>query len=349
MRTFATALAAGLLLPLSVHAQPDQLRAAPRWSEALLSGNGRLAVFSVMQDRPQGSERMLRKFMRSNGLMHKAGEGPHRVGGYVSTRPLLEHDHNINNGIPASSVELAGLEFLVHEEDQAKEGLLLGGEVSAGLSYSLNKGQVLSFSGALAYQYSFEHDLDKAFAYVTTCLQSQVASWSWVDLCTGLRALEKGSSLREGYVSAAVTQMFASRWADQALQFKLDQAVRDDYEKLSVSTTLISAIPDFGVTNATLRMGEKIDGQHTTIWETSLALTRSVLDRATTLSASYRFAGGAQVFGEEREDYIRRLAIETKLTKRVSVSLGYEDTASSVGLYDDDAVTLGATVSSWRW
>lgn len=320
-----------------------------RWESAMISGSSRLAVFSVLRARPQGGEKFVGSFMRRDGLLHQEGQGAQRISGYFSAKPIVDHERNINSGIPADAVTLGGLRFIVDEEDRAKEGFLLGGQLSAGLDYSVAKGHVLSFGGQLAYQYSFEHDLSKKYAGVNVCLGSHVDEWSWIDTCVGGRYLEQGSTLEEGYASAAYSRVFSSSFADHEVKFEAQQAVREDYDKLTVGTFLTSAIPDVGALGMSLRLGEEIEGEHTTLVDGSISLTRPVFDRLTTAGISHRYVAGGKFFGDDREDQVTTLSLSTRLSDRFSVSLDYEITDSTVGIYDDESLSLGVNFTGFRF
>ena len=345
MKTAIITAALATLAPLAAHAETPE----PRWKSAMVSGSSRLAVYSIMRERPQGGETYVSSFMKRDGLLHKDGQGAQRISRYFAVTPLVEHDDNVNGGIPADSVRLAGIEFIVNEEDRAKEGFLLGGQISAGTDYSIADGRVLSFGASAAYQYSFEHDIGKSFIGGNTCLKSHVRKWTWIDSCAGFRLLEQGSEVQEAYVSAAGTQIFSSSIADHAFELKAEQTFREDYDKFSLGGTLISAVPDVGALRTSLRFGEEIEGEHTTLVDGSISLTRPVYGHLSTIGVSQRYSAGSMFFGEDREDHTTQVSLSVDVTKRLSVSLGYEVTRSTADLYDDDSVSLGVDIRSWQF
>ncbi|SDF11817.1 hypothetical protein [Limimaricola pyoseonensis] len=341
-----------LLIAALAAAAPSALAADAlkhRWESAMVSGSNRLAVYSVLQARPRGSEKFVGSFMRSDGLLHKKGQGAQRIRGFVAAKPLVEHDRNINSGIPAESITLGGLEFIIDENDRAKEGFLLGGQLIAGADYSVAKGHVLSFGGQLAYQYSFEHDLDKKYAGANNCLASHVSQWNWIDSCLGVRVLDQGSKLEEAYASLGYSQMFSSSFAEHEIKLEAQQAFREDYDKLTAGVALISAIEEVGALGLSFRLGEEIEGEHTTLADGSVSLTRPAFDRLTTVGLSHRYMAGGQFFGEDREDHVTTLSLSTELTDLFSVSLDYEYTASTADLYDDESFSIGLIFPSFKF
>lgn len=320
-----------------------------RWESAMVSGSSRLAAFSVVQARPRGGEKFVGSFMRRDGLLHQNGQGAQLIRGFVAAKPLVEHVRNINSGIPADSITLGGLEFIVDEDDRAKEGFLLGGQLSGGADYSIAKGQVLSFGGQLAYQYSFEHDIDKKYAGANTCLGSHVSAWSWIDSCLGVRFLEQSSTLEEAYASMGYSRVFASSFADHEIKLRAQQAVRKDYDKLTAGVSLTSAVPEVGAIGLSFRLGEEIEGEHTTLADGSVSLTHPIFDRMTTVGVSHRYVAGSQFFGDDRVDHDTTLSLSTQLTERFSVSLDYEYTASTADLYDDGSLSIGLSFSSFHF
>lgn len=345
MKTAPILAALATLAPLAAHAETSE----PRWKSAMMSGDNRLAVYSIMRERPSGAKGYVLSFMKRDGLLHKEGEGAQRISRYFAVTPLVEHDDNVNGGIPGERVRLAGIDFIVNEDDRAKEGFLLGGQVSAGTDYSVAKGQVLSFGASAAYQYSFEHDIGKSFLGANACLRSHVEEWAWIDSCAGARLLEQGSEVQEGYLSFAGTRMFSSSVADHAFELKAEQTFREEYDKLTVGGTLTSAVPDVGAVRSSLRFGEKVEGEHTSLVSGSVALTRPVNGYLTTAEISHRYTAGSMFFGEDREDHTTRVSLSVDVTKRLSVSLGYEVTDSTADLYDDDSLSLGVDFRSWKF
>lgn len=345
MKTAALIATLATMAPLAAYGEASE----PRWKSAMMSGSSRLAAFSLLQERPAGAQRFILSFMKRDGLLHKDGEGAQRVGRHFSIEPLVQHDNNINGGIPVDSIRLAGIDFIINEDDRAKEGFLLGAQASAGIDHSIAKGQVLSFGLTAAYQYSFEHDLGKSFLGGNACLKSHVDNWSWIDSCAGVRLLDNGSTVEEGFLSIAGTKVFASDYADHAFEMKVEQIFREDYDKLSVGGTLTSAVPGIGAVATGLRFGEQVEGENTTLVDGSVALTRPILDRMTTLRLSHRYSAGGEFFGEDREDRTTKISATTDVSKRISLSVGYEVTDSSADLYDDDNVSVGIDFKGWTF
>lgn len=338
-------LVAGLLW--CVPAIAEQGEAVPRWPAALMSGETRLAAYSLLREAPAGSAPLARKFADRMGLRHEAGQPPVKAYDRLSLRPIFDHDRNVNGGLPGDGFELGGLRFEVDEEARARSGVWLGAGIAAGRGYSIAPGRTVSFEADLSHAWSPATDRPRSRAGVESCLGTYLGEWSWIDLCTGARASYREDLFSEGHVSASYTKLVSFAGADHAVELGLEDVMRDDHDRGFVSLAVTSAVPGLGALRSNIRVGERVEGHHGTLWDVSIGLTRKVAGRTASVNAGLREAGGDTVFDIPREDLAARIGASLQIDPRFTVGVGYEHVDSSLDVYDDAGVTFSVGFTGW--
>lgn len=328
---------------------PAQARELTNWQAAMLSGSGKLGFYALMQTRPKGSDRYLTNFMRRDGLAHKTGTAPQLLHADFAISPLLGYDNNLNNGIPGSEFSLGEMNLVVNPDSVAKKGVTFGLAVAGSRRYSLAPRQVLTFKGAARYEYAPKHDLDKSGITASSCLQSHVAKWSWLQACGGYRYFKKSTVLQQKYLSLGGTQMFASGLGYYQVDLSFERAKSETYIKSKAALGLLSAIPAFGALYTGLHWGEEVPGHHTSVQGASISLTRPIWGKTTTLSLSYNKAAGGSHFGQPRSDRAYTMMIKRPVSNYLVVRLGYQINRSNIDLYQGNQALFGIDLKPWRF
>ncbi|MBO9428563.1 hypothetical protein [Sulfitobacter sp. R18_1] len=292
----------------------------------------------------------MKSLMERDGIFHKKGGGFQKVNSYVGIRPLVGYDTNINSGIPAEEFVLGDFTFRTNEEDQAKEGFTVGALVMGSVHYSVAPAHVLKLSAHASVEYAPEHDLSKFAVAGSSCLSSHVKSYTWLDSCAGFRVAEKeNASVEEPFLSFGGSQAFATDLGHHEAVWNAKRTFRSDYSKNYFDLGLRSAIPDVGALYTGITWGEEVDGFHTTLGGASVALTRPIMDRKTTISASYVKSGGGTHFGLPRSDDGYTVKVRSQVHENLAVSLGYTWNNSNIDMYNDESVIFGVDLQSWRF
>ena len=328
---------------------PAQARELTNWQAAMLSGSGKLGFYGLMQTRPKGSDPYLIDFMRRDGLAHKTGAELQLLRTEFAISPLLGYDNNLNNGIPGTEFSLGGMDLVVDPDSVAKKGVTFGLAATGSRRYSLASGHVMTFRLAARYEYAPEHDLDKSGIAASSCLQSHVAKWSWLQVCGGYRYFKKSTVLQQKYLSLGGTQMFASWLGYHQADFSFEHTKNESYIKSNAALGLLSAIPAFGALYTGLSWGEEIPHHHTSVKGASISLTRPVWDKTTTFSLNYNEAGGGSHFGLPRSDRSYTVMIRRPVSNHFVVSLGYQINRSNVDLYQGNQAIFGIDLKPWRF
>lgn len=336
--------------PLMLWASISAADPLPTWKAAMLSGSERLSFFSVLKSKPKGFKAFAKSFMFRDGLYHQPGAGLQKVYSSAGARPLVDYDTNLNSGIPVDEFTLGEFTFRTNEEDRAKAGFTVGGMLYGARHYSVAPGHVLKYAGLASYEYAPEHDLSKFYIYGSSCLSSHVASYTWIDSCTGFRVAEKKNArVEELYLTLGGSQAFASQLGHHEAQWTFKRAFQSDYAKNTLSVGLHSAIPQVGAVYGGLTLGEKVSGKHTALHGLSLSFTRPVLGRRTTFAASYLKSGGGAHFGLPREDEDYTVKVSSQVHENLTVSLGYAWTASDIAMYDSESVIFDVNFKAWTF
>ncbi len=315
----------------------------------MMSGSEKLAFYSLVKTRPKGAERYLISFMKRDGLAHRKGESPRKLAAEFTIKPLLAYDSNLNNGLPGSEFAIGDLNFVVDEESVAKKGITLGIAASGYSLYSIAPKQTVTFKIAASYEYAPEHDLDKTGINASTCLQSHVARWTWINSCGGYRYLKKTSETEEKYASIRGTQMFSSALGHHEASIAFERGFREDYTKSRATFSLLSAVKGVGAVHTGIRWGEHIEQRHTTLSGATIALTRPVFGKTTSISFDYYRAGGGTHFGQPRTDHTYTLMVRRPINEHIIASVGYQVNDSNIDFYGEHQILLGLDLKAWRF
>ncbi len=340
-------LLSAFLIVWSAASHADPL---PVWQAASLSGSERLGFFSLLKTKPRGYKPHLKALMLRDGIFHKEGAGPQKVYSFIGARPLVGYDTNINSGIPAEEFVLGDFTFRTNEEDQAKAGFTVGALLMGAVHYSVAPAHVLKFSGHASYEYAPEHKLSKFSVAGSTCLGSHVASYTWIDSCAGFRVADKKNTrVEELFLSFGGSQAFSSGIGHHEAVWNVKRAFRSDFTKNYVDIGLRSAIPDVGALFTGITWGQEVEGVNTTLRGATVSLTRPIMDRRTTFSASYVQSGGGSHFGTPREDESYTVKVSSQVYKNVALSLGYSWADSNIDIYNDESVIFGVDLKAWKF
>ena len=324
------------------------------WQSALETGSPRLALFSLIKQKPAGSWPLVRELLQLNGLRHREGAGPQRLSFRTSIRPIVEYEDNINGGFPNDSFFLSSplgeLEFRFPSEQRAKEGLVYGAGVSASTTYSIGKGSTFTAGAALSHVHSFEHDLNHTVANLSACTKTYQQNWLWLDACAGALYSERDlSTTEEAYVSVGLDKVFSSRFGSHEGTIRLRHGMREEYSKTSVALNLVSALPDIGALSTGINFGEEIEGSNTRVYGANLGLTRPLWDKSMSFGISYAKERGGRFIGQEREDDVYSLSVGREITEWITATVTYRRRESTVDVYDQESFGFGVRFTGWNF
>lgn len=332
--TLTAAVAAG-----AATAEPSRIFDGVR-----MAGSERLALFALTRPGlPIGAMR------EAYGLAQAMGQEGAAPGTVIHQRydvaPILRYDDNLNGGMKNDSFTVLGLEFRIDEEQVAKEGLLIGAEVSSDTRVALGYKTALDVDLGAWAGVSPGNDLSKVGANGQACVSHRIDFANHIQSCGGaaidrydlgegslafvsadyIRLFQAGPGLHEARIGTGVNRNFTES---------------GDYDQQTLSFGLTSAWKQGFATNLRMSLGEEVEGRHVTTKSVDAGVSAVVFDKATSFRAGWRESEGGLFLGEPRTDETWSVSVSRPVTKRVSLSVGYSDTNSTADFYDDHGVDL---------
>lgn len=331
-----------------------QGRAAPvpEWRGALLSGSQRLMLFSLSKTRPPGSFAARMSLARKLGFLHQPGDGLVPGKPVVWLSPILEYDENVNNGVPGASVAIGGLPFDIDEDSRAKAGFVIGAHVGTGLSLAYGEGSTLDISLAGGLRHAPSVDVTRSSLRLSACGNQHLTGWNWLTLCTGYTVSDARDidTTEEGHFgSVGLRRIFSTPIGSHEGTLTVTRHNIDDYDKISLSGSLTSAITGLGALNVAANLGETVPGENTVVRGLSTSLSRPVFGRDTRLSLGLYKTRGEMFFGTRREDRTYTLSVSRKVHDRLWLGLSARKRNSTMDVYDENELTLDVSFDGWSF
>lgn len=347
MRLTLTLLLA--LFLLAAQAMAAETRSPNLWTSALLSGSQRLGLYTLAQEAPAGSRPYALRLARELGFAQR-GLGLTHLDHGVSLTPTLEFDPNINGGMPGETIMLGPYEFSIDEEWRSRSGYLGGLSASARTSWSYAPKSTLHAGAVLSYQHDLKSDLEVRRGSLLLCQKQHIHRWTWMDACLQSFRTERDLSTSEGTTASfGLGHVFSSPLGTHDVGVTFKQLWDAEYEKKSVYLRATSAVAGLGALTFGLDVGEAVDLQTTQLHSITVALTRPIFGRRTSIVYNQSFSAGGRVFGMEREDRARSLTLSRPLNEWFGISLSWKRVDSTIDNYDEDIFWLGGSVSSWKF
>lgn len=285
--------------------------------------------------------------LREQGFLHdpaRSGIVPLSQG--QSLVPVLRHAPNVNDGLPADSFVLGGLEFTVSEDARAKDAVLFGLRYTRWQTFTWAPAARLTVAGSVTAEpeptYGF-HRLDLS---LRACAEQPAARWTWIDAC--LQAGREDDSLSVSRSLSATLGpriLFASPLGQHRLTLSPGRESLDGDQRAVVRASLSTLTAGAGLWTLRVGGGEEIRGQNLVLRSFGIGWAGQIAGRRIGLSASRARTGGGAFFGQPREDRVTRLNLSVPLGK---LELGgfAERRRSTIAAYDgtDLGVTIGFRV-----
>ena len=313
---------------------------AQDWQTAMTSSSARLRLYALMLARPDGAAEAVGQLQRSQGFGHRAGAGPQHLTHGLSLTPYLAFDNNINGGTPGQTIMIGPALFTISPASQAKQGFVAGLSGTANLRLSLSPFTVIEANYTKVLARALEYDLSVMAAQANLCLGQFLGGTDWMDLCVSHSQSQRASFQSDKtQISIGLTKQFTTRAGLHEAEAQLRQEVARDYTKLNLEMGLITAKSSLGLLDMRADIGQHIKGQHTRLFGGSIALSRPVWGKTTTVFASYAKEGGGAFFGDPRVDEVFSLGLSRPLYQGLAATMTLRDRKSTLANYD--GVTLG--------
>ena len=270
---------------------------------------------------------------------------------YTRVTPFLRYDRNINGGAPNDEIAAGPFVFTIDEEAVAKEGMVVGGVLSAGIRG--NAAPRLAYNGdaLLEVGYSPQHDLFTARGILHGCLSGRLTMTTFADLCLTGQHEEKDLGSSSSLVSSAeISQVLdLDRVAVRAgveignVQRWYDGRDRNSQVFAGLSADIVTgAWGSFGVA---ARLYEKIDEAHLPVSRLSASVAFTVQDRPVRASVFRETSRGGYILGAERGSVDHGASVTIGLTEKLGINLSYTDTNAENAFYDERDLSMGFEMS----
>ncbi|VDC29183.1 hypothetical protein [Pseudogemmobacter humi] len=331
-------LALALWLPLAAQAQDAGL--------ALQEGFPDLALFALSRaggEISPGGHALLRE----QGFLHvPAGPGIKPLSRGQSLVPVLRHVPNVNDGLPADSFVLGGLEFSVSEDARAKDAVLFGLRYTRWQTFTYAPAARLTLAGSITAEAEPTYGFHRLDLSLRACAEQPAARWSWFDLC--LQAGREDDSLSVSrHLSATLgpRMLFASRLGLHRLVLAPGRESLDGDQRAVVQASLATLAAGGGLWTLRAGGGEEIPGRNLVLRSFGIGWAGQIGGHRIGLSASRETTGGGAFFGQPREDRVTRLNLSVPVG-RLELGGFAERRRSTIAAYDgtDFGMTIGFRV-----
>lgn len=312
---------------------------------SFFSVSPRLVFYTLVQDRPPGSDRAVLQLMQGLGFLHAEGKGPQLAWNLTSVQPVLSYDPNINGGLAGEEFKIGQFVFQIDPESQAVAGPVVGAALSKSVGWSVGTGQTLSVAGNVQFVYSPEYDISRTNVNGQSCLRSYIETWQFLDVCGG--AFYESEDLGETngtFINANYAKLFSTRSGTNLANLLITREFQKTYDKTSASIGLESYFTGRGVVTLRAAVGQEIEGENTLLYGGYVSYGQLVLGIGANVGLSYEREGGDTFFGTDREDDVITLSITSQITQTISATLSVENRQSTVDLFDGNTINLDLNV-----
>ena len=259
-----------------------------------------------------------------------------------SVTPILDYSSNVNGGNPARPLVLGELTFDGDPDFYRKEGVLAGVGASTSGRLIYGPGRYADYSIGASYLHSPGNDAAITRVSLNACSKNQIVALWFVDACASGSRIDRELS---DDLSRAVT-LSAVRLLKQDSsyhQFKggLRRAFAVDYEQNQFVFGIETIRPRGVYTSIEGSIGEAIENELATRQSLSATIGTTFGKRPLRATLSLSHSDGGKLLGIDRADQSQSISVSYTLTPRLTLSLGYRQTDSSIDYFDDAEPTFG--------
>lgn len=313
-------------------------------------GSPREQLWGVLAEQPKGGAAFAFSVADQLALHPDRVSFPYLAGTGISLAPVLKYDRNVNNGFNGDRIYIAGIPFEVDEETKAVAATTVGAALSGGISFGVSRGTTLTFTGRSEYQRAIGETFEVTTDTAAVSLGYTSQSWNYLDAAYLVNNEKRELSTEKIKIgSLTVGRLFGTAGEDlHDLSLTAMRAWDQDVWQSRARIGWTGTLSRVGVFRLGLEKGEKIDGRLVPLTTIIGSYSNTLFGAPTTLSAVYSHKSGGRFFGEDRRDEIFRVAIERRVTRRVTLFTSYETTKSSIDSFDEDGFDIGITITGFR-
>lgn len=339
MKSILAAAALALTTVSAASAQDFPVKALPSLQ---LAGSERLAAYALSRPvaGPDGLAGAMQIYERL-GYFGGAGKVTHK---YLKFSPILTWDGNLNGGQANDTFYAWGLPFSVDEDYVAKEGVLLGMSAFGGIRMNLAENLALDVRGNAMYGYSPEHEISKAQAMVDVCARYMISTETHLHGCVDYLIADYDL----GRTERSTAKLGVSRAFHNSLGFHevgaevrhIEYLGENPYDQNAIALRWSGALTGGYALNASIQLGEEVDGQHVVRRRIDLGASTKVFGRISTANASIQEASGGNFLAQERDETTFGLGLSTQVNESLGLGVYYSKTKANHEFFEDSNVSF---------
>ena len=265
--------------------------------------------------------------------------------------PIVDYNTDINGGNPNRPLVLGNLTFMGDETLLRKEGLVAGLAVGADGRHIYGPGKYIDYGIGASYAHSPEHDIGIGRAFANLHSKNHIRNLWYVFAFENTnklwRDLNDDSSRTVGLslVKLLATEQRSYHQANVGLRRFWD----DEYEQNQLTVGL-QTIHNTGIHTAfNVVLGEAVTNTLVTRHSINATVGTSLFKKPLSATFSHSHANGGKLLGIEREDTIRSFAITYTVHPRISVTIGFRETDSSISYFSESQPIVGVQFAPIRF
>jgi hypothetical protein len=283
--------------------------------------------------------------------LHREGilSGPSAFGEHdidrpsVFAYPIVEYSRNLNGGNPRRPLVLGDLVFEGDPELYRQSGVAIGGGFLVNGRYIYGSGRYVDYEagGSVAKAPRFNATIARGFG--SLCSKNHVSRTWFIDACIG-SSNTKREVTHDRRRAASLSSVRLVR--DDGRNYHqltggLRRVFEGDYDQNQMVFEVQTIRPGGVYTSIEATIGEAVENELATRQSVSATVGTSLVKRPLRATLSLSHSDGGKLLGIDRADQSQSIAISYTLTPRLTLSLGYRQTDSSIDYFDDADPTFG--------
>lgn len=265
--------------------------------------------------------------------------------------PTVDYSTDINGGNPNRPLVLGNLTFTGDETLLRKEGLVAGVGIGANGRHIYGEGKYVDYSLGVSYAHSPEHDIGIGRAFANLHSKNHIRNQWYVDAYASTSKLQRDlADDISSTVGVDLVKLFAT---EQRSYHQATVGVRrfydEDYEQNQLTAGLQNIHSNGLYTAINVTVGEAVKNTLATSHSISATVGTSLFKKPLSATFSYSYANGDKLLGIEREDTIRSFAITYAVHPRISVTIGFRVTDSSISYFSESQPIVGVQFAPIRF
>jgi hypothetical protein len=265
-----------------------------------------------------------------------------------SFNPLLYYSSNINGGNSSKPLKLGNLTFEGDEEFFRKAGIVSGISTGFGGRQIYGQKRYLQYNVNGSYAYSPLYKVGIATTGGRACDIRHLKNWWYLDSCAGQSRTRKDITDTTNSDLSFIASNFIrnSERSFSQLDLGLKRYFAENYKQNQVILGFDTIHSNGIFTDLNAIFGEAVESQLATRLSVSGRVITPLDDKPFSLYANYTESDGGIMLGINRDEKSYGISVSYPIWQRVSLSIGYQLTDSTIDYFDMANPTFGLQMSS---